>query len=93
MAAILHSIKTFVMTRLTFCMGNRKRIDPPGGGGYRLRRSACMTERAVGDLGGVKESGSVGTVNGFDEHAVRRAGDKVADVLRSGERGHGAAVG
>ena len=46
----------------------------------------------MGDLGGVEESGSDGAGDGFDQHAVGYAGDEVADVLVTGERGHGLAV-
>jgi len=47
----------------------------------------------VRDLGGVEEPGSVGAGDGAEQHAVRCAGDEIADVLVAGERGHGVAIG
>ena len=42
---------------------------------------------------GVEELGGVLARNGADEHAVRGAGDEIADAFMVKERGHGVTVG
>ena len=61
------------------------------GGGFGRRWLAAY--RAEGDLSSVEEFGAVADIDCTDEHSVRDAGDKVADVFISGERRHGTAVG
>lgn len=46
-----------------------------------------------GDLSGVKELTASALGNSSDDHAVRGAGDEVADTIAVGEDGHSSAVG
>ena len=52
-----------------------------------------LLEGGEGDLGGVEELAGVSLLDGSQEDAVAGAGDEVADVLITGERGHGQAEG
>jgi hypothetical protein len=57
------------------------------------KASEDIRHGCAGDLGGVEEPGAVFVFGGSQEHAVGGAGDEVADVLETQERGHGQAVG
>lgn len=52
-----------------------------------------MAESAEGDLGGIEELWEADGVDIAAYHAIGDTGDKVADVLISGQVGHGVAVG
>src|ERR1700722_5217197 len=64
------------------------------GGACILRGNvADAAERSGGDLRGIEKLRTLFAFNGFNENAVGGAGDKVADILLSGEGGHGGSVG
>jgi hypothetical protein len=64
------------------------------GFGFSTGGFAASAEGAESDLGGVKELGGLGRIDGAEEDAVGDTGDKGVDgVGVGGEVGHGAAVG
>jgi hypothetical protein len=62
-------------------------------GGLVFGRRRLVSDPGEGNLGGVEEPGCVFSFDCVDEYSVGDAGDKAADVLLSGERRHGPAIG
>jgi len=62
-------------------------------GGWGFGPFWLAPDRADGDLGGVEKLRDVVLAEDLHDGGLRDAGDVVADVVESGERGHGAEKG
>ena len=46
-----------------------------------------------GDLSRIEKLSSAPIFDGLQQHSMRHTGDKITDILRADQRGHGAAIG